>query len=265
MIENCKFEIWNYRYNQFCPCEILRLSKTGKNLFARIHGYSWKEDRDTGEKIALEEFTTTVYLSSLRNIGSKGLDVLSIFSSRSFIQSKGYRLIIDFSEFNSEGDIKVYYKYIERLNEGSKNTSEGWDWINSYGCQFKKLQSGYNFITICPEDEVEFCTFIPERIREHRKTWYFEDPLDAEAQEFLEKLLGYVREDGKTWMQYFREVTDGKHLGAKLRSDETMVCIDSTDPKKPFMIPDPKNPEQIFACSEVEEFIEVVSKYAEKK
>ena len=108
MIENCKFEIWNYRYNQFCPCEILRLSKTGKNLFARIHGYSWKEDRDTGEKIALEEFTTTVYLSSLRNIGSKGLDVLSIFSSGSFIQSKGYRLIIDFSEFNSEGDIKVY-------------------------------------------------------------------------------------------------------------------------------------------------------------
>lgn len=259
MIENCKFETWNYKYNQFCPCEILGIEKTGNNIFTRIHGYSWTEDRESGNKIVKEEFETTTYLEKIRNIGDKGLDILSIFSPGTYIQAKGYNVIVDSADFDDSGDIRVYYKYIEETEGRQK--PERWDWINANGYQLKKVNSGYNFITISPEDKVGFKVFVPERLWKYRKSWYFEDPVDIRAQEYLENLCGFIRDTGETWMHYFRDKTSEKHLGVKVRPDGNLVCIDQSDPKNPKQMPDPKNPDQVFMTQEIEDFIEAVGSY----
>lgn len=255
MISDCVYEVWNWKYNQFTPCQIV--SKVDSR-FARIKYYTWKEDKETGEKKETGEYLGFTYISALRNIGENDFDILKLFPENTMLSVGGFDMILDKAEFNEEGDIRLFYKYIqcdesERLEIEKKNPA--WSWINSYGVQYKKINSGYNFITITPETQIEFRRFIPSRIEEYRKIWYFEDPLDIKVQEDLEKLLGYTRTDGMTWMEYYRNATDGKKIGTKLRG-ETMTCIDSSDPK---------NPIQVLTEENIEVYIEKVSEYVKNK
>ena len=106
--------------------------------------------------------------------------------------------------------------------------------------------------------------FIPSRLEEHRPTWYFEDPIDRDVIIDLEKILGYTREDGKTWMEYFWSMTDGEHLAVKVK-DSGLSCIDMTDPKNPKQLVDPGNPGQILLETDPEVFIERVSEYVKSR
>ena len=71
----------------------------------------------------------------------------------------------------------------------------------------------------------------------------------------MERRLGYIRPDGKTWMEYFWEVIEGKKLGVKVKDDGSLILIDTTDSK---------NPIQAVKENEIEKFIEGVKEYAER-
>lgn len=247
MIENCVYEVWNYKYNQFTPVEI---KEKVDSRFVKIHGYAKLKDR-------IEEYDTMTYLKSLKNVGSWEFDILKLFQENSMVQTGGYRVIVDKAEFDKNKDIRVYYKYIEcdeNLEREIKSKFSAWSWINSYGAQMKKINSGYNFITLRPEDKIEFRSFIPSRLGEHRKEWYFEDPVNREVIVHLENLLGYTRDGGETWMEYFWKHTDGAKVSIKINS-ENLICFDVNDPKKPI---------QVCSNSDTNEFIEEVVKYYKK-
>ena len=296
MIENCIYETWNYKYNQFTPVEI---KEKVDQKFVKIHGYAKVRDEKTGE-MKIEEYDTMTYLEGMKNIGSWEFDILKLFPENSMLQTRGYRVIVDKAVFDEEENIRIYYKYLEcdedlereikskssawsfiahprhgildgepwdwKLYEffynqpekgSSCKKSEPWSWINSYGAQWKKINAGYNFITLRPDDKIEFRSFTPSRLMEERirKDWYFSDPIDKEVVIGMEKILGYIRDDGKTWMEYFWGATKGKQYGVKVKDDGSLILIDSTDPK---------NPIQAVKESEIEKFIEGVKEYAEK-
>jgi len=257
MIKDCKFEVWNYKYNQFTPCQVI---EKVDSKFVRLHSYAWKENRETGEKEVVSEFDQFTYLQGIKNIGEWRFDILKLFSPGTMIQTKGYRLIIDRAKFDKEENIRVYYRYLEcdeNLEREIKSKSSAWSWINSYGAQWKKINPGYNFITLRPEDKIEFRSFFPSRLMDDsiRKDWYFSDPIDKEVVIGMEGRLGYIRPDGKTWMEYFWGATKGKQYGVKVKDDGSLILIDSTDPK---------NPIQAVKESEIEKFIEGVKEYAER-
>ena len=256
MMEDCRFEVWNWKYNQFTPIEIL--SKLDSR-FVRIHGYSWKIDRETGNKVQDEEYWTTTYINGIRNIGERDLDILSLFPENTMLKVNGLEVIVEKAEFNKVGNIKLFYKYVqcdEAKGQEIRAKNPNWSWINSYNAQLEKINHEYNFIVISPDDRIDFGPFSPSRLEEHRKEWYFEDPVYRPVIVYLEKLLGYIRPDGKTWMEYFWEGTDEKKLGVKIKDDGTLVCFDVRDPKKPV---------QICNETEVETFIEKVFEYAKDK
>ena len=238
------FEYWNWKYSRFVPVEILEKLDSE---FIRVR-------LDTDQK---EE--TTTYISSIREIGKRDLDILSLFSENTMLSVNGFDLIVSRAEFDKEDNIRLFYKYIqcdENKQREIREKNPAWSWINYYGVQYEKVNAGYNFITIKPDDRIVFRCFIPSRIEEHRKEWYFEDPVSRGCIVYLEKLLGYTRPDGKTWMEYFWEGTDEKKLGVKIKDDGTLVCFDVRDPKKPV---------QICNETEVETFIEKVFEYAKDK
>lgn len=259
-MKSCFYEFWSWKYNQLVPCKIIE-RVDGK--FVRVHYYTWKENKETQEREVTGEYNAFIFAKNLKNIGSWDFDPLLMFQEGVMFEAKGFKVIVDKAEYTEDGDIKVYYKYIEcdeSKEREIKDSFPAWSWINLYGCQFKKVQSGYNFITLRPEDNITFRSFFPSRLKEYRETWYFEDPIDREVIVNLERLLGYTREDGKTWMEYFWAITDGKHLAVKIK-DSGLGCIDMTDPKNPKQLKDPENPEQILLESNPEVFIEKVAEY----
>ena len=256
MIENCVYEVWNYKYNQFTPVEI---KEKIDQKFVKIHGYAKVRDEKTGE-MKIEEYDTMTYLEGMKNIGSWEFDILKLFPENSMFQTKGYKVVVDKAVFDEEENIRIYYKYLEcdeNREREIKSKSSAWCWINSYGAQWKKVNPGYNFITLRPEDKIEFRSFNPSHLREDmiRKDWYFSDPIDKEVVIGMERRLGYIRPDGKTWMEYFWGATEGKQYGVKVKDDGNLILIDSTDPK---------NPIQAVKESEIEKFIEGVKEYAER-
>ncbi len=281
------YEFWRWKYNQFLPCLItewcggmfwqvsrdLPISETVK-----VHYCVPRLDRDSGELVITDEGDMMLDIRFLRNVipDEKRLEaswedrrelerfnILRSFSHDSMLYTRGFDIIVDEAVPDKNGNIRVYYKYIQ-CDETMERVDSAWSWINSYGCQFKKVQPGYNFITVKPEDYIIFRSFVPSRLEEHRETWYFEDPIDRDVIIDLERLLGYTREDGKTWMEYFWTMTDGKHLAVKVK-DSGLSCIDMTDPKNPKQLVDPENPGQILLEPNPEVFIEKVVEYAKTK
>ena len=254
MLEDCKFEAWNWKYNQFTPI-IIREKLDSR--FVRIHGYAKVRNDKTG-KIEIEEYDTVTYLDSIRNIGERKLDLLTLFSENTMLTVNGFEVIVEKAEYNKKGDIKLFYKYIqcdENKGREIRDAFPDWSWINSYNAQFEKINHEYNFIMIKPEDKIVFGPFLPSRLEEHRKEWYFEDPVYRPVIVYLENLLGYTRENGETWMEYFWRHTDNSKASVKIK-DENLICFDNTDPKKPI---------QICSKSDVSEFIEEVVKYVKNQ
>ena len=255
MLEDCKFEVWNYKYNQFTP---VKIKEKVDSRFVKIHGYAKVRDEKTGE-MKIEEYDTMTYLKSLKGIGSWELDILKLFPENSMLKVNGFEVIVEKADFNKAGNIRLFYKYIqcdENKGQEIRDAFPAWSWINSYNAQFEKINHAYNFIVLKPEDKVIFGPFLPSRLEEHRKEWYFEDPVYRPVIVYLENLLGYTRPDGKTWMEYFWEGTDKKKLGIKIKDDGTLVCFDVRDPKKPV---------QVCSESNIEVFIEKICEYAKDK
>ena len=259
------FEVWNWKFNQLTPC---RITEWVDGKFVRIHYCTTKDNRETGEKEVTGEYDSFTFLKGIKNVGEWEFDVLRLFPEDTMLSVHGFDIIIDHAEFDKNGDIRLFYKYVqcdEKTERKIQSKFPAWSWINSYGCQFKKTQAGYNFITLKPKDNIVFRSFIPSRLEGYRKTWCFEDPVDRGVIADLERLLGYVRPDGKTWMEWFWENTDGQHLTVKLKSTGELGCIDLSDPKNPIQLKDPKNPEQILSESDPEIFIEKVVEYVKEK
>ena len=257
MMSDCVFEIWNYKYNQLTPCQIL---EKVDSRFVRLHCYAWKENRETGEKEVISEFDEFTYLAKVKNKGEWSFDIFKLFPTDSMFWVRGFNVIVDRAVEDKEGNIRLFYKYIERdenIERGEETKTSAWDWINSYGSQWKKENAGYNFITIRPEDKIVFRSFLPSRLMDEkiRKDWYFSDPINKEVVMDMERRLGYIRPDGKTWMEYFWEVIEGKKLGVKVKDDGSLILIDTTDSK---------NPIQAVKENEIEKFIEGVKEYAER-
>jgi len=259
------FEVWNWKFNQLTPCQI---TEWVDGKFVRIHYCTTKDNKETGEKEITGEYDSFTFLKGIKNVGEWDFDVLRLFPEDTMLSTHGFDVLVDRAEFDKDENIRLFYKYIQCDEEKGREIRENfpaWSWINSYGCQFKKVQSGYNFITLRPEDNIVFRPFIPSHLEEHRKTWYFEDPIDRGVIADLERLLGYVREDGKTWMEWFWENTDGQHLAPKLKSTGELGCIDASDPKNPKQLPDLKNPGMILSEIDPEVFIEKVIEYVKNK
>ena len=251
-IDDCVYEVWNYKYNQFTPCQII---EKVDSKFVRLHCFARVK---RGQEEEVVEFDSFTYLEKVKNIGEWGFDILRLFPANTMLQVNGYSVIVDKAEFDEEGNIRLFYKYLEcdeNKEREIKSNSTAWSWINSYGAQMKKVNPGYNFITLRPDDKIEFRSFLPSHLEEHRKEWYFEDPVHSEVIVYLEKLLGYTRADGKTWMEYFWENTEGLQIAVKLRGDD-IVGMDMKDPK---------NPIQVCSESDVNKFIEKVSEYGKDK
>jgi len=257
MIDDCIFEIWNYKYNQLTPCQIL---EKADSKFVRLHCYAvTKVNKETGER-EIVEFDSFTFLQAVKNRGEWDFDILKLFSPGSMLWVRGFDIIVDKAEYDKEGNIRLFFKYIECDEETEREVKEkfpAWSWINSYGAQWKKVNAGYNFITLRPDDRILFRSFTPSRLMEERirKDWYFSDPIDKEVVIGMERRLGYIRPDGKTWMEYFWGATEGKQYGVKVKDDGNLILIDSTDPK---------NPIQAVKESEIEKFIEGVKEYAER-
>lgn len=257
MLKDCKFEIWNWKYNKFTPVEILE--KVGKN-FIRIIGYDFKVNKDTGERIETKQYRTMTYLEGLRRIDGGEFNLLSMFPENTMIKTCGYEIIVDWARFDLNGNIRVFYKYIqcdESKAQEIRDKFPAWSWINlAYNAQFKKVNYGYNFITIRPEDNVEFSAFLPSRLipGDIRKKWYFEDAVDYKTIVYMERLLGFIRDDGLTWMEYLSDNLD-RPVAIKIK-DSDIICTDMKDPK---------NPVQICKLIWVEETIEEVVRYIRNK
>lgn len=284
------YEFWSWKYNQFLPCQITEWHggmfwQINKDIpisqTVEVHYCVSKLDKDSGELVVTGEGDMTLDIRSLRNVipdekriasswedrrELERFNILRSFSHDSMLYTRGFDIIVDEAVLDKDGNIRVYYKYIqcdETKEREIKDSFPAWSWINSYGCQFKKVQSGYNFITLRPEDNITFRSFFPSLLKEYRETWYFEDPVDRDVIIDLERILGYIREDGKTWMEYFWTMTDGKHLAVKVK-DSGLSCIDASDPKNPKQLKDPENPEQVLLEPNPEIFIEKVVEYAKK-
>ena len=70
----------------------------------------------------------------------------------------------------------------------------------------------------------------------------------------MERLLGFIREDGLTWMEYLSNNLD-RPVAIKIK-DSDIICTDMKDPK---------NPVQICKLIWVEETIEEVVRYIQNK
>ena len=298
MIVHYPYEVWSWKYNQFIPCRITEwcgaeveekakwfVEKNEPHAqFVRVHYIVPKLDKEPREvTIIKEEGDQLVDIRSLRmnlqdDVRQKAtweerkalerFDFLSSLSPGTELSVRGFDVIVDEAVPDEEGNIRLFYKYIQCDEETGRKVQEmfpAWSWINSYGCQFKKVQAGYNFITLKPEDNIVFRPWVPSRLEEHRASWYFEDPLDKGVIADLERVLGYVRDDGKTWMEYFLENVSGYNVSPRLRPTGELICVDASNPKNPIQLPDPKNPEQILMETNPEVFIEKVVEYVKSK
>ena len=95
---------------------------------------------------------------------------------------------------------------------------------------------------------IDFSDFTIDIPDSRRFSVCFEEFISRDTIVFIEKALGWIREDGKTWMEYFWEKTDGEKLVVKQRG-EYYVCIDNSDPK---------NPKEICSAAGLEELIESI-------
>lgn len=62
-MENCIFKVWNYKYKQFCPCNIVE--KLDDSV-VRIHGFAKLKDPITKE-VYIEEFDICTFWKNVKS------------------------------------------------------------------------------------------------------------------------------------------------------------------------------------------------------
>ncbi len=238
---NTTLEAFNYKFGRYIPIKVL--GKLDSRIIKVIE-YPEKEP----------PFQTAVFLEYVR--GKDGSEIV-LFPEGSIISTGGYDIVVDKAE-TIEGGFKIFWKYIQTTQPEllEEHKSRVWSFLDSGRC-YKKIHSGYNFLTIRNEDKVTFQESIPELLEEftteeRRKHIYFDGNIDPGTIIFLEDFLGLPG----IFRNFFEAVgKSGIPISTSIRSED-LICNDMTDPKMPIQVCVKKN---------TDEFIEEIIKYVENK
>ena len=99
-IDDCVFEVWNYKYNQFTPCQII---EKVDSKFARLHCFARVKK---GQEEEIVEFDNFTFLEGVKNRDSWDFDILRLFPTNTMLKTKGYSVIVDKAEFDEEDNIR---------------------------------------------------------------------------------------------------------------------------------------------------------------